>query len=95
MGLGVDRLGGPVGVEGVDNLGRVLELTLTLGRLGGGGALPVTRGDGELMPFCVAPAAASKKVKAKFVAIIGELSKSQKARSSYVFALRYRIAIGS
>lgn len=61
MGLGVERLGGPVGVDGVDSLGREEVEMFTLGRLGGGAVLldvreSDVRADGRLTPFCVGPA---------------------------------------
>lgn len=53
MGLGVERFGGPVGVDGVDSLGREAAEILTLGlRLEGGPPLTeVFRDDGRLTPF--------------------------------------------
>lgn len=61
MGLGVERFGGPVGVEGVDKRGREELEILTLGlRLLAGPLLveaEVVRGCGTLTPFCAGPTA--------------------------------------
>lgn len=56
MGLGVERLGGPVGVDGVDSLGREEVEIFTLGLLGGGAVLLAVRESeerevGKLTPF--------------------------------------------
>ena len=55
----MERFGGPVGVDGVESLGREAEEIFTLGLRGCGGGttlLEVTLGEWLLTPFCAGPA---------------------------------------